>query len=188
MASCLSPSCNDTDKGQGSHHCPLRCHSEAQIGESCGPTQAGSNWLWSGFSALQQHSWRCLSQGACSDRWGVVSTPRWKIGEAGAHPPLFMTSLENMRPLLPFIGSLSSNMSVLSLSGTPTTLVLHGGEPEMDVYLAPKPRNRSEAGYGHALPGPLSFSTSGAGHIPHMSVLCQPGARYNAKPVLSFIG
>lgn len=64
-----------------------------------------------------------------------MSTPRWKIGEAGAHPPLFMTSLENMRPLLPFIGSLSSNMSVLSLSGTPTTLVLRGGEPEMDIYL-----------------------------------------------------
>lgn len=74
---------------------------------------------------------------------------------------------------------------------TPTTRVLRGGEPDMDAHLAitaPKPRSRSEAGYGHALPGPLSFSTSGAGYIPHMSVLCQPGARYSAKPVLCFTG
>lgn len=61
VASCLSPSCNDNAGGQESHHCPLRHHSEAQRGESCGPVPE----LWGLSSAVAQLK---TSQGACSVR------------------------------------------------------------------------------------------------------------------------
>lgn len=44
VASCLRPSCKDSDKGQGSLHCPLHHHSEAQTGESCGPAKLALEW------------------------------------------------------------------------------------------------------------------------------------------------
>lgn len=177
-------------RGQRSRHCPLCHHSEDQTGGS------HSKWVklpleWdlrsvAGSTAGDVPGSALRQEGCCEH----LQTENWRSWGA---PSSVHGSLGDVEPLLPFIGSLSSTMSFSSLSGTPTTFVLCGGEPEMDIRLAitaPKPRSRSEADHGHALPGPLSFPLHfpGLGTSHTWSFLCQPGARYRAKPVLCLIG
>lgn len=120
-----------------------------------------------------------------------MSTPRWKIGDAGAHPALFMASLENVWPLLPFIGSLSSMwMSLPYLERSPATLVLCGREPETDVYLditaqslgAEVRQVMATPFQGSSLPGLLHFPGLGTSH----TCLCCASQVPGTEPNLCF--
>lgn len=133
-------------------------------GKAVGPLKPGQTGSGVGFALCSSIAGDV--PGSMLRQVGCCEHPQMENWRSWARPPLFMSSLEHMGPLLPFSGSLSSSMSVLSLSGTPTTLVLRGGEPEMDVSLAiTAPSLRAEVRQVMAMPfqGPSASPLPGLG-------------------------
>lgn len=172
VASYVSPSCNDSDRGREAATVLCAISVRLRQGKAVGPLKLGQTGSGVGFalcgSLAGDIPGSMLRQVGCCEHPQMENWRSWgSLSSVHSFP-------EDLWPLFPFIGYCLP-MSCPSLCGIPTTFVLCGGELEMDIYLAvtaPKPQSRSEAGHGHALPGPLSFSTfRGWAHPTHFCLV-----------------